>query len=148
MFSWAKIFFKNIVDGENIFGIVKKKFRLRNIFIRDPSPRDFSIMTLAIVVNPPERKLAKYTSVHWSKILHLYSFATSYPNLEQSWQKLDTILKKYLKNQNFSKMFINLSWSPNQIFLEERKLDGFNQFSTLKYDFENQKIWDLWQGCS
>ena len=25
-------FFLNIVDGENIFGIVKKKFRLRNIF--------------------------------------------------------------------------------------------------------------------
>ena len=35
-------------------------------------------------------------------------------------------------------MFINLSWSPNQIFLEERKLERFNQFSSLKYDFETQ----------
>jgi hypothetical protein len=35
---------------------------------------------------------------------------------------------------------INTSWSPSPIFFIKKKLEGFNQFSTLENDFENQNF--------
>ena len=44
----------------------------------------------------------------------------TYQHYEQSQQKLGTFLEnKVLKKSKFSKKFINISWSPNQIFFTE-----------------------------
>ena len=54
---------------------------------------------------------------------------------DKNWAHFQGI--KYLKNQSFQKNFINKSWSPNQIFFTEKKLERFDQFQTLKNDFES-----------
>ena len=46
---------------------------------------------------------------------------------------------KYLKSK-FSKNFINISWSSNQIFFTEKNWEGFNQSFILKNDFESQNF--------
>ena len=44
----------------------------------------------------------------------------TYQNYEQSRQKLGTFLvDKVLQKSEFSKNFINISWSPNQIFIAD-----------------------------
>ena len=44
----------------------------------------------------------------------------THQNYEQSWQKLGSFLvNKVLKKSKFSKKFINISWSSNQIFFTE-----------------------------
>ena len=59
---------------------------------------------------------------------HLYTkqcHLQNYQNYEQSQQKLGTIL---------------VSWSPNQTFFTEFFLERFDQFQTLKNDFETQNF--------
>ena len=46
----------------------------------------------------------------------------------------------YFKNPNFEKKKIHKSWSPGPIFFTELFFERFNQFSTLKNDFENQNF--------
>ena len=61
----------------------------------------------------------------------------TYQNYEQSQQKLGTFLvDKEPYKSKFSKNIINLSWSPNQIFFKEFFLERFDQFQTLKNDFD------------
>ena len=40
----------------------------------------------------------------------------------------------------FRKQSISKSWLPSPIFFKEKKLERFNQFSTMKNDFENQNF--------
>ena len=47
---------------------------------------------------------------------------------------------KVLKAYKISKPFYNKSWSPSPIFLKYFIFKRFNQFSTLKNDFENQNF--------
>ena len=68
------------------------------------------------------------------------------PKLWTEPQKLDTLLlNKVLKKSKFSKRFINVSWSPNQIFFTE--LLSWPILDTEKWLW-NSEFWDLWQGCS
>ena len=41
---------------------------------------------------------------------------------------------------NFRKKNTNKSWTPSPIFFREKKSERFNQFLTLKNDFENQNL--------
>ena len=45
-----------------------------------------------------------------------------------------TVLLEKLK---FSKDFVNINWSPNQIFFTEFFSERFDQFQTLENDFES-----------
>ena len=58
-----------------------------------------------------------------------------------------TFGNKVLWKSKFSKNFINISWSPNQIFFT----DFFEKIQPIldtKKWLWNSEFWDLWQGCS
>jgi hypothetical protein len=58
------------------------------------------------------------------------------PNYEQSRQKLGT----FLENKLLSTIFIDISWSLNQIVFIESFLERLDQFLMLKNYFENQNF--------
>ena len=53
---------------------------------------------------------------------------------------MGTSLIKYFKNQNFQKKTFNKNWFPSPILFTEKRLERFDQFSTLKNDLENQNF--------
>ena len=44
---------------------------------------------------------------------------------------------KYVKNQNFQKIFFDKTWSPSQVFFIEIFSERFDQFLTEKNDLES-----------
>jgi len=53
---------------------------------------------------------------------------------------LPSSVNKVLSKSKFSKNFINISWSSNQIFFTYFFLERFDQIRTLKNDFETQNF--------
>ena len=65
----------------------------------------------------------------------------SMSDLPELWTDTTKIWhNKVHRKSKFSKNISNKSWTPSPIFFKEKKLERFNQFSTLKNYFKNQNF--------
>ena len=67
--------------------------------------------------------------------------SSNLPKLWTDLTKLDTFLvNKVLEKSKFSKNFINISWSPNQIFFTEFSFGKIRPILDTENDFETQNF--------